>query len=423
MFLINFSLVGFLTCLIAPTWAVAALDAESRLPAGAGTTGRQPQTALHIFVERVQAESPVIHGAQAAIEAAQARLDGARRPLYNPGLALDAERTDVNTTSIGLSQTIDWGDKRRVRYRMAETELAAARAELAVVRRQVISEVLASLARYQTARERRKLAVRRTRLMRDFAETAKQRQQAGDVSQLDLALARVAYTEARMQQGNTDAALIAAETALRGVSGIVRRVWPSLPEALPVLPESIDIDAFVNNLPELTAQRRRIETAKARIELTRRERRPDPTIGVRGGREDSDMLLGLTLEVPLFVRNSFRAEVQEASQEALQAEQLMRENRRRAQARLEGTMAGYRAAAAAWRVWVEAGQSSLSEQIGLLEKLWKVGELSATEYLIQAGQNVDTQATAAELAGQVWLAAIDWLDASGQIEQWLNQAE
>jgi len=415
----SFLLAGLLASLMPPVWAVTAPDTAPRPLTSAGTTDRRAPTPLQIFIARVWAESPAVQGAQAAVEAARARRDGAGRPLYNPALEMDAERTDVNTTSIGLRQTIDWDDKRQVRQRIARDSLSAVETELVVIRRQVAVEVLSNLSRYQTAREQRQLAVQRAKLMKDFAATAKRHQQAGDVSRLDLALARVAYIEARMQQGAADAVLISAEAALLGVTGLARIRWPALPRALPRLSANIDIEDLVVRLPGLVFQQHQVAGAKARIDLARRMRRPDPSVGIRGGREDNDTLLGLSLEIPLFVRNSFRAEVRAAAQEASQAEQMFMEKRRRARARMEGAMAGYRAAAAAWRAWRDTGQSSLNEQISLLEQLWEVGELSATEYLIQASQNVQTQSTAAALAGRLWMTAIEWLDASGKIEQWL----
>jgi len=380
-------------------------------------------SSFNTLVVSVQQNNPSVQAAQATLDAAQANLEASGRPLYNPSLELDAENTDIKTTTLGLSQTIDWADKRQARYRQAETGLFAAEAELALVRRQVAVEVLSNLAAHQMTRKQRQLAIQRTRLMQAFADTAKQRLQAGDVSQLDIALARVAYTEARMQQGSAEANLIRVEAQLRGVSGRAETKWPSLPKSLPQLSGEIDIEDLLNKLPELMVQRSLLENAKAQIDLSKRERRPDPTISIRGGREDDENLVGLSLEIPLFIRNSFNAEVRVASQEALRAEQELMESRRRAQARLEGATASYRVAVATWKSWLATGESSLSEQINLLEKLWIAGELSASDYLVQSRQNVEIQSTAAELTGQVWLAAIEWLDASGTIDDWLKQSK
>ena len=46
--------------------------------------------------------------------------------------------------------------------------------------------------------------------------------------------------------------------------------------------------------------------------------------------------------------------------------------------------------------------------------------MSTADYLVQAKQNVDAQETAVELAAQMWEAWIEWLVASGQIENWIN---
>jgi len=371
----------------------------------------------------IQKNNPAVLAAEAALEAAQANLEAAERPLYNPSIELDAENTDIKTTTLGISQTIDWDDKRQARYRLSETELLAAEAELALARRELAVEVLTSLAQYQMMRKFRELAIQRSHLMQAFADTAKQRLLAGDVSQLDIALARVAYTEARMQQGSAEANLISFDVALQAVSGEKKSLWPPLPDALPKLSDKMDLQALIGGLPEIIIQQSQYDNAKAQIDVSKRERRADPTIAIRGGREDDENLFALSLEIPLFIRNSFRAEVRAASQEALQAEQVLIESRRRALARLEGAIASYQVAVITWQSWLDTGQSSLNEQVYLLEKLWQAGELSATDYLIQSRQNVEIQSTAAALTGQVWLAAIEWLAASGTIDEWLKQTK
>lgn len=375
---------------------------------------------LDELVRRIQEENPAVRAAQAAVEAARAKRDAADRPLHNPTLELEVEHAADITAAAGFNQTIDWSGKRGIYTQIAGAELAVAKATLATVRRRVAVEVLTALSHYQSARELRKLAVRRTRLMQEFAETTERRLSAGDVNRLDVTLARVAHSEARIQQGRADTALIEAEAALRAVSGFALAQWPNLPDELPQFSGESGIEQLLAELPELTVLQRLTDTARARVELARRERRPDPTIGVRAGREGDDALLGLRLEIPLFVRNSFHSEVQAASQEALKVEQDFLEARRRAEARLGGAKARYRAATAVWKDLHEADQSALVEQVELLERLWRAGELSATDYLIQAKQNVDTQVSATELAGDIWQAAIAWLEASGQVERWLS---
>lgn len=413
-------LVGICSFASLPAWAITVTGAQPHPESATNVTDQKVKQVLQLFVARVWDESPVVQAANAAVEAAKARADGAGRPLYNPSFEFDTERTDINITSVGISQTIDWSDKGGALSDIASREVKAAIADLSATRTRVAVETLNALARYQAARELRNLALRRSRIMQDFATTTEERQKAGDVSLLDASLARVAYTEALMLQVDADTRLVDAVADLRAVSGQELTDWPGLPETLPQLPHAVDVDEILSRLPDLSVLKRRMDVARAQVESARRERRADPTIGLRGGREDTENLVGVTLEIPLFIRNNFKSEVQAASHEAAREEQSFRDAYLRHRARLDGAMARYRIAGVAWQAWNMTGQSALVEQIELLEKMWQAGELEVSDYLLQAKQNVVAQVAATELAGHVWEAAIAWLEASGQVESWLN---
>jgi len=191
------------------------------------TTGADKiDPALPAFIKQVWAESPAVQGAQAAIEAAQARRDGAGRPLHNPSLGLDAERTNINTSTIGLTQTLDWSDKQGALVTIAKQEQQAIQAAFQEVRRSTALEALNALVDFSTAREMQKLAKHRMQLMQTLVDTATQRQAAGDMQALDVILAQVAYSEALMTQAQAESALSEAEAALQAVSGFLAgRQW------------------------------------------------------------------------------------------------------------------------------------------------------------------------------------------------------
>src|SRR3546814_8311779 len=56
-----------------------------------------------------------------------------------------------------------------------------------------------------------------------------------------------------------------------------------------------------------------VEAAEGEALVARRNRKPDPTVGVSGGRIDygnvQDRIIGMSVRIPLFVRNGYRAEV------------------------------------------------------------------------------------------------------------------
>ncbi len=397
--------------------------------AGAQTTGAESVAAsdkkarpeLNRLVTRVWAQSPAIQAAHEAVESARAGIEGAGRPLYNPSLELDAERTDVSTLTIGVNQTLDWGDKRRSRTGLAEAELGLAEAELMAIRQRIAVETLSSLVRYQTARQMQALSSSRTRLMRHFAETVRRRFHAGDMQALDVSLANLALSEALMQQAEASGELAESQAALQAVTGLAQSSWPDMSALSLPSPDRGAVSRLVpERIPAVMLAKRRWDIASARVDLAKRERQADPTVGLRGGRDGSSGLIGVSLELPLFVRNDFSATVKGRRHDASGAAASFREAVRRARSRLVGSLGRFESMVTAWDQWLASGRQAHARQMSLLDQLWKAGELTATDYLIQAKQSVEAQATAKRLNGEVWLAAIDWLDASGQIVQWLD---
>ncbi|NOX75422.1 MAG: TolC family protein, partial [Gammaproteobacteria bacterium] len=347
------------------------------------------------------------------------RAEGADKPLHNPALAVDAQRTNINTTTFGLSQTLDWSDKRGAFVDIAEQELKAAESGFRETRQRVAVEAFEALVRYFTAHEMQTLAMRRSELMKGFIDAVEQRRAAGDLGALDVTLAQVVYSEALMAQASSESERAEAKADLLAVSGLAADRWPQLPNELAPPPRQAD-PALLENLPQLAVLRNRMDAARARIKLAQRQGRVDPTLGIRAGREASENLLALSIEIPLFVRNNFKTVARAASQDAVVEEQIYRDAHRRARAQLNGALSRFENTSRAWRNWAATGQQALHRQMSLLEQMWQAGELTATDFLIQAKQNIDTQTTATTLMGDVWQSAIGWLAASGQIESWLG---
>lgn len=383
--------------------------------------------ALRQLIGETLEQNPGVQAARAAMQAAEARMRAASRPLYNPELELGADQAETRTGTVGLSQTIDWADKRGARTGVAGAELDRVRAEYAAVRQQLAGELLAALGRYHTAADIQRLAQQRQELMRRFLNLAEQRRRAGDINRVELDLARLAHIQATLQLSRAASDMVEAEQSLAAITGGVRRMWPALPADLPAL-QTIDADALLTNLPALRAQQARVGVARSTVTLRSRERRADPTIGVHAGQERAFRngngatynVARLTLSVPLFVRNNFRAEVAAAGADLTQADQLLQDDYRRARARLLSATDRYRLSRSAWTVWQGSGQASLGSQVKLLERIWQAGEMSTADYLVQINQTLDTRRNALSVRGRLWTAWADWLVASGQAESGLD---
>jgi len=382
--------------------------------------------ALPVFIQQVWSESPELRGTQAKMDAAQASTDGADLPIHNPSLEIEAERTNINTSSIGFSQTFDWSDKQGALVTIARWEQQAAQAAFRETRRNTALEALNLLVDYFTAHEIQMLAERRTQLMQVLVNAVKQRQTAGDVSPLDVTLAQVTYSEALISQAKAQSTLAEIKAELLAVNGMTQlrenTKWPEIPAKFSTPPSDLK-GIRIETLPMLTLLRNRVAVAKARINLAKKEGRIDPTLGIRVGKEDRETLVGLSLEIPLFVRNNYEAAAREASHQAVAEEQTYRDAHRRATVTLRSALARHQNTFQAWRTWRAVGHHAQREQMSLLEQLWQAGELSVTDYLIQAKQNIDTQEAATLLLGDTRRSHFAWLAASNRIEAWLGLSQ
>ena len=383
---------------------------------------READPTLARFVKTEVDTNPRVQAARAALDASTAFKSASSRALYNPELILDAENSDSNTRSIGLSQTLDWGGKRQARTAVAESDRLAVEAEYLRVRWAITTELLSGLTSHQIGTTRNQLARERARLMDDFATLAKRRFDAGDLTQVELDLATLASTNARMMKATAAADLAEARQAVRELTtGSTPSQWPTMPDQSPELPNvASNPQQVLLALPTVRVAQRRLDSARAVVELRKREKRPDPTISLTAGREAKDTLVGLNLSIPLYIRNRYTDEVSVAIAEHDQAQQLADDVLRRAQARLISATERYQLSEGAWRDWEQTGSVSLIRQAEQIRRLWEAGEISTTDYLVQLRQTLDVQGSALDLRRTLWRAWFEWMSASGQVDAWLG---
>lgn len=379
--------------------------------------------ALSDWIKEVISQNPEMQAAQAAVDAASGRLRAADQPLFNPELEFEYENSDTTTTAGGFNQAIDWADKRGARTAVADFEQAAADAELQSIRQALATGLLQALADWHTTSAVNRVSEQQTTLMTRFARLAERRRKAGDLNQVELDLAHLVAAEAAFEQANASENLIRAHQAVTVLTGSDGPSWPPFTGQLPdVDPQHVDVDRLLNDLPLIHAGLAQVSVARAAVELSVREKKPDPTIGFRVGKEDSGTLTGLTFSVPLFVRNTFSAEVDVANASLIQSEREVINLRQQSRANLIATARIYQTSRLAWKTWEASGAPRLSQRTDLLDRLWQAGELGTTDYLVQLKQALDTEVSAIEQHGRMWQAWADWLAASGQVDRWLNLA-
>lgn len=384
-------------------------------------TQAQDQPPLADWLNKTLSQHPEILSAQSAIDATSALGRAANKPLYNPEIELEYEKTDVRTRTAGISQTIDWGDKQSSLSLIAQYEFEGAKAALRFKKQTLAAEILSALGQYQSSQALNAIDAHRQDLMSRFQSLAERRFGTGDLPQIERDLARLAYAEARFQLANTKAAHIEASQMLDALLGEDPGTLPDLPATPGAISESIpDAQKLIDQLPAMRQARAEMDVNRIRVQLAQREQRPDPTLGFVAGKEGDETLTGVTLAIPLYVRNNYQAEVDAANAQHIVKQREAMNLRRQLHARLKSAAATYRINREVWLQWLETGKQSLEQQSQLLDRLWRAGEINTTDYLVQLKQALDTQASAIEQQGQLWQAWIEWLSASGAINQWLE---
>ena len=384
----------------------------------------QDETLRH-FVENALSTHPLIKAELAAVEARNAEQRAADKAIYNPELELDIESATDDTFSIGLNQTIDLGNKRSARKKVAASKFALSQARLSSVKNAVCINLLTALAAFHSASHQLDLATNRLQVVEEFANLANRKFLAGDISQTESSLAALSLIQAQIEFATQQSSLAEAEQSLRLQAHSARNEnWPNLPTDLPNLSISEnEFNLLVKSLPEVQLAQNEVAVLTNQIDLRKRERKPDPTVGLRGGEEGSDSLIGVNISIPIFIRNSFDAEVTAVQSEKLEAEYRYQNIFNRSTTRLAAATSRFQTTLTAWKNWRNENISSFENKTELLKRLWEAGELNTTDYLVQLNQLLDMQVSATELRQQLWRAWFDWLATSGTVNHWLDLEE
>ena len=382
-----------------------------------------PPPAVTAAVRDLWTSHPRIAAADARVRAASERASSAARPVYNPSLQLDGENADVDRRTAGASLTLDVTGKRRSRVAESDADVRAREADVALARRDIALDWLKAWAGAVLAHEQTALGRRRLDLMRRFDELASRRLRVGDISSPERDLAGLALGEAQVQQSSLDAAEAEALGALSALGSAPSANLPTLPDGLPPDAATV-IPAATDERPEMVQAQAEQDRADAAVTVADRQRRPDPTISLTGGRVRSgtrtDRVVGVSVSIPLPVLNSGAHDVGAARADADAAHADRRTLALRADARLRQAATTYVALRSASTLFRQGRAAAFDERTALLDRLWQAGEIDTSAYLVQLKQSTDTALSGLVLESQTWQAWFDYLAAAGRLTEWVD---
>jgi cobalt-zinc-cadmium efflux system outer membrane protein len=383
-----------------------------------------PLAALRSALREAWSRHPAAEATEQTLAAAEARAVASSRPLYNPDLefAYDDEGPEETATA-GVALTLDLSGKRRARTEAGQADLVVAEAEAALRRSEFAQRWLQAWTEHGIAQERVRIGEERLALMQRFADLAERQLTVGDISSLERDLALLARDEAQAEQATLLADAASAAEAYRSVGGNPLGAADIAQLGVPAV-WMTDPSWQIAAAPEGRIAAATAASSATRIAIAERDRRPDPTVSLYGGRKDigsvSEDVIGVAVSVPLLVRNRFSAELAAAKADSAAANAELRRVELELRARADRSIGSYGAVRDAWTRWSQSPGTDVAARADLLERLWRAGEVSTADYLIQLKQTLDTALAGADLRGRLWRSYVDALYSTGQLDTWVG---
>ena len=345
----------------------------------------------------------------------------AAQPLYNPALNIGYEDSTEISKTVGLSQTVDWSGKARARRDAVAVRDTLAQLRADKARASLLADSLHALVAFDAARARLVATRQQEQQLSALSDLIRRREQAGDLGQVDAQLAWLSLAQAQQTLAEAESDATAAAIRLRQ---ILASSQPGRP--LPVarhwqaVAVSTDTAQRLSASFDLRLAELQLALAEQGATVADRQRRADPTLGFRVGKEGDENLWGVDISLPLKLFNTGSASYQAALADSDARRALLEKTRTDIAARLDGALRDYQQRRQRWQTWQQLTGDTLSRSDALLERVWQQGELTTQNYLQALNQSLDTRLSGIALREAMQQAWVQWLQESAQLNDWLN---
>ena len=299
---------------------------------------RQGCLSLREVIKMVAERNPSVKAAEAKWQAMKARVPQAAawEDLRLSGESVVARFVNISPNgftdqTVALEQELPLTGKNRSRARAATADAGEAFEGLRRIQLNVVSRTRAAY--YRLANEYAQLEVNRRNieLLGQFAELSQARYEVGNAREANVLTAKTDSARLDETQADILRRISDAQTELNVLMNRPAQAPLGTPAALTFEPVPHSLGGLqqvaLEARPEVQRARNRMEAEKARVQLARRQRLPDPAFSVKAGRYNdtgqavSEVDAGISLSLPFLNARKYSAGVTEAQRKLEAAQQ------------------------------------------------------------------------------------------------------
>jgi outer membrane protein TolC len=365
---------------------------------------------------------PDIVSARETMKAIFSMAEGNKQPLYNPELETGYEREgDANNFTIGISQTIDWWDKRETKAQLADLSLTQASKHFNYLVQEKTTHALKALVTWQASKKQSIIAQQQEEQLDTLLEIVTTRQESGDLGEIDTELTFLSLSQMLNVTAKTQVQLKQAEAQVKELLQDWTPDKAVLPEQGLTFSNYELSPQWLEQHPLVVEAKVQWQISKGDAQLANLDTKAEPTIGVNVGKTDKENTLGITFSMPLNIRNDFSAQARAANQLSIAAEENFRSIFRKQKYAIQSATDTLRTYQQSYKRWEKLMDGRGKRSGDLLLKQWQSGDLSTTEYLLALQQRAEGINAGIELKSLFQLSQLDWLLKIGQVNQGIKQ--
>ncbi|WP_299496644.1 TolC family protein [uncultured Shewanella sp.] len=361
---------------------------------------------------------PEVQAQIARQQEAKLSIQAADKAVYNPEVGANYQKGIDTQYSLGLNQTIDWGDKRGAATRMAQLQAEVLLSTITLERNQMLSTRLQALATQNLAKKKLKFQQQQYNLAKAQLAIAKQRLQTGDLSNVEVKMMELDLANNAANFAMAEQASLAADGKVLALFGDVDLPFEDFVNALSA---SASVTEVTPDLPALKSAYQQVMLAKLGVDKVKAQTAADPTLSLTAGREGSGSLVGVGVSVPLQIRNNYSKNLEVASQKIAVSEQVYLGKERvltQQQKQFERSLPRLMERYVDWR---DVVQNSARDAAISISQQWKTGDISTSDYLQGQRQLTSSYTAGLTLEGALYQIWLGWMGESGQLERFIDQ--